>query len=122
MALDSPLKILDRLVATISAYGRTSTLTKFPIVSSTTSKTSYLSANPLRRGISAERRSGFDGNSVKRARIGGFVGSILDSSARRLSRVSMSESSPRPKKWAPGPHFSRILRVSMYGNLRVREL
>lgn len=33
-------------------------------------------------------------------------------------REGRSEVRPRPKKWQPGPHFSRILSVSVYGKLQ----
>ena len=65
-----------------------------------------------------ERKRGLDGNSVKRASIGEADGSSLNSCSIIFSRVSMSESRPFPKKWQPGPHFSSILSVSVYGNLR----
>ena len=117
MTFDAPLKTLVRLLTRMSAYGRTSTFTKFPMVSSITIKKSYLSARTRRRGRFADRRSGFEGNSVKRARTGGFVGSRLDSTSRIFSSSSISESIPKPRKWHPGPHFSRTLRVSVYVNL-----
>jgi len=33
-------------------------------------------------------------------------------SDKRAARESISESSPDPKKWTPGPHFCKILSVS----------
>ena len=77
-----------------------------------------MSANARSRGRSAERRSGFDGNSVKSARIGGPPDDVLDSRSRITSSSSTSPSRPCPRKWHPGPHFSRILSVSVYGKLR----
>ena len=117
MVFASPLKILERLLTTTSVYGSTSTLTKLPMVSSTTIRKSYLSARARSRGRSAQRRRGLEGNSVKRAKIGGVPGFSEDSRSRIRSSSSMSGSSPCPRKKQPGPHFSRILRVSVYGNL-----
>jgi hypothetical protein len=117
ITLATPLNIFDKLLTTMSAYGRTSTLTKLPIVSSTTIKKSYLSASARRRGRSAERSRGLDGNSVNSANMGGVEGSRLDSFPKMDSSSSMSGSRPCPKKWHPGPHFCRILRVSVYGKL-----
>lgn len=113
MTFESPLKIFVKLVTTMSANGRVSTLTKLPIVSSTTIRKSYLSASARRRGRSGERKSGFEGNSVKRARMGGSWGFFACSVSRIASSSSIEESRPSPKRWQPGPHFSRILRVSM---------
>ena len=115
MTFESPLNTFVRLLTTTSAYGRTSTLTKFPIESSTTMRKSCVSASARRRGRSAARRSGFEGNSVKSARIGGVEGSVCPE--RMPSSASMSASSPEGRKWHPGPHFCRILSVSVYGKL-----
>jgi hypothetical protein len=116
MTLASPLKILDRLLTTTSAYGRTSTLTKLPTVSSTTMMKWYLSASARRRGRSQDRRSGLEGNSVKSDRMGREV--LCASRSRRASSSSISLSRPLPKKWQPSPHFCRIFSVSVYVNLR----
>jgi hypothetical protein len=75
MTFELPLNILLRLLTTISAYGITCTLTKLPIVSSMTIKKSYLSARARKRGRSAERSNGFEGNSVKSDKIGEVWGS-----------------------------------------------
>lgn len=112
-----PLKNLDRLVTTISVYERTSTLTKVPMVSSTTITKSYLSASARRRARSGHRRRGLDGNSVKRADIGGLPGFSKDSRSRISSSSTIFFSHPWPRRKQPGPHFSRILLVSVYGNL-----
>jgi hypothetical protein len=117
ITLEAPLKTFVRLLTKISAYGNTLTFTKFPMVSSMTMRKSYLSASARRRGRWAERSRGLEGNSVKRARMGGVVGSRAASASRIFSSSSMSLSVPKPRKWHPGPHFSRILRVSVYGNL-----
>ena len=122
MVFASPLNILERLLTTTSVYGNTSTLTKLPMVSSTTIRKSYLSARARSRGRSAQRRRGLEGNSVKRAKIGGVPGFLEDSRSRIRSSSSMSGSSPCPRKKQPGPHFSRILRVSVYGNLTKGQL
>lgn len=102
---------------------------KFPIVSSTTIRKSCLSARERSFVRSTERRSGFDGKSVNIARMGGFEGMVVvdegvdegevdgEREERRVSREATSESRPVPKKYAPRPHFSRILSVSVYGNL-----
>lgn len=114
MTFASPLKILERLLTTMSANGSTATFTKFPTVSSTTIRKSYRSASARRRGRFGERRSGFEGNSQKRARTGGVPEGCEDvRSASRDSRASISASNPWPKKWQPGPHFCRIFSVSV---------
>jgi hypothetical protein len=89
MTLLSPLKTLVRLLTTTSAYGSTLTLIKFPIVSSTTTQKSYLSASWRMRSRSGERSSGLPGNSVNRAR-------NLSPPSRRLSRSSSSSDDPKP--------------------------
>lgn len=97
----SPLNTFERLLTTMSAYGRTSTLQKFPSVSSTTSRKSYLSASARSRGRSGARSSGFDGNSVNSASAGGAADGDVEaaaSSPRSESRASMSVSRPWPKK------------------------
>lgn len=63
-----------------------------------TMRKSYWSARARRRGRFAERRSGFDGNSVKSARAGGVDGSRANSVARICSSSSMSVSRPWPRK------------------------
>lgn len=113
MTFESPLKIFDKLVTTISANGRVSTLTKLPMVSSTTIRKSYLSARVRKRKRSGDRKSGFDGNSVKTARIGGLWGFCASSASKIASSSSIEESKPWPKKWQPGPHFCRTFRVSV---------
>lgn len=110
MTLLSPLNTFVKLLTTTSAYGRTCTFRKFPTVSSTTTAKWYLSASSRIRTMLGDLRSGFEGNSQKRARM-----SSPDSSF--FSNSSSSSCEPWPKKWQPGPNFSRILRVSMYGNL-----
>ena len=113
MTFESPLKIFVKLVTTMSANGKVSTLTKLPMLSSTITRKSYLSARARKRSRSGERNSGFEGNSVKRAIIGGSWGCSACSASRIASSSSIEESKPWPKKWQPGPHFSRILRVSV---------
>lgn len=107
ITLLSPLKTLVKLLTTTSAPGSTSTLTNPAIVSSMTiiapkSSASFLSS--LRGGV---RNKGFEGNSQKMARMGGTE---VDNNSRRAGR---SERSPCPKNSQPGPHFCRILRVSV---------
>jgi hypothetical protein len=113
MTLESPLKILDKLVTTISANGRVSTFIKLPMLSSITIKKSYLSARVRKRERSGDRKSGFEGNSVKSARIGGSWGFCACSASKIASSSSIEESKPWPKKWQPGPHFCSTLRVSV---------
>jgi hypothetical protein len=113
MTFESPLKIFVKLVATISANGRVSTLTKLPILSSIMIRKSYLSERVRKRARSADRRSGFEGNSVTSARIGGSWGFRACSASKIASSSSIEESRPSPKKWQPGPHFSRTLSVSV---------
>jgi hypothetical protein len=113
MTFESPLKIFDKLVATMSANGRVSTLTKLPMLSSIIIRKSYLSARLRKRERSGDRKSGFEGNSVMSARIGGSWGFCACSASKIASSSSMEESKPWPKKWQPGPHFSRTLSVSV---------
>ena len=113
MTFESPLKIFVKLVTTMSANGSVSTLLKLPMVSSTMIGKSYLSERLRRRSRSGERKSGFEGNSVKRARMGGSCGFCARSVSRSVSSSSMEESKPWPKKWQPGPHFSKTFRVSV---------
>jgi len=49
-------------------------------------------------GIFAERRRGFDGNSMKRAAIGSEEGFADSSCSIIVSSVAMSESRPCPRK------------------------
>src|SRR5258707_592612 len=98
MTFESPLKIFDKLVATISANGRVSTLTKLPMLSSTTIRKSYLSARARKRERSGDRKSGFEGNSVTSARIGGSWGFCACSASKIDSSSSIEESKPWPKK------------------------
>ena len=98
MTFESPLKSLLRLVTTISAKGSVSTLMKLPMVSSITIKKSYLSASVRSRERSAERKSGLEGNSVNRARMGGSCGFRACSASKIASNSSIDESRPSPKK------------------------
>lgn len=113
MTFESPLNIFVKLVATMSANGRVWTLTKLPMLSSTIIRKSYLSARARKRSRSGDRKSGFEGNSVTSDRIGGSWGFCACSASKIASSSSMDESKPWPKKWQPGPHFSRTLSVSV---------
>lgn len=112
MTLLSPLNTFVRLLTTMSASGSTSTLTNPAIVSSTTIMKPNSSASLRRSCKGGERKSGLDGNSQKTARMGGLAASSV---CRRAGR---SDVRPLPKKWQPGPHFCKILSVSVYGKLR----
>ena len=60
---------------------------------------SYLSAKARRRGKLADRNSGFEGNSVNSAKMGGgSVGLRLDLSSKRTLSRSISVSIPKPRK------------------------
>lgn len=93
-----PLNTFVKLLTTTSAYGITSTLTKFPIVSSTIIRNSYLSARSRNRWRFGERKRGLLGNSVIRHLIGGQPGFFLDSVSSKTSSASISSSWPNPKK------------------------
>lgn len=71
MTLLSPLNTFVKLLTTISANGNTSTLTNPAIVSSTTMRNPNSSASLRSSWSGGERKSGFEGNSQKRARMGG---------------------------------------------------
>jgi hypothetical protein len=109
----SPLNTLVKLLTTTSAQLATSTLTKLPTVSSTMIKNPYSSANSRSRRRFGDRSRGFDGNSQNKDRMGGSSGFSDRFASRRLANASRSDSLPWPKKWQPGPHFCRILRVSV---------
>lgn len=81
----------------MSAKGRTFTFMKFPSVSSMTSRKSYLSASLRSLGRFADRKRGFEGNSVKSARTGGFDGSRKNCLDRIVSSSSIEASVPWPK-------------------------
>jgi len=89
MTLLSPLNTLVRLLTTTSAYCKTLTLMKLPIVSSTTTQKSYLSASLRMRSRSGDLSNGFPGNSVKRA-------TNLSPPSNRCSRSSSSSDEPKP--------------------------
>ena len=114
MTFASPLKIFVRLDTIISANAATSTLMKFPIVSSTTMMKPNSSASFLSSTRSGERSSGLLGNSQNSDRIRPSSGRLFSNNARRLG---MSSDPPEPKNSAPAPHFLRIFSVSVYGNL-----
>jgi hypothetical protein len=94
VTLALPLNTFDKLLTMISAYGSTETLTKLPTVSSMMIGKLYLSARARRRGRSAERRRGFEGNSVKSASMGGLDGQFDCSRSSIFSSSSMSVSKP----------------------------
>lgn len=89
ITLLSPLNTLVRLLTTTSAYCRTLTLMKLPIVSSTTTQKSYWSASLRMRSRSGDLSNGFPGNSVKRA-------TNLSPPSNRCSRSSRSSDEPKP--------------------------
>ena len=95
MTFESPLKILVKLLTTISARPATSTLTKLPMVSSTTMTKPYWSAKRLNATKSGLESNGLPGNSVNRAVILGVEESC---EARRASRAGISCEPPVPKK------------------------
>lgn len=80
----------------MSHQGKISTLAKVPMVSSTTKAKWYFCESFLSLGKLAHRKSGFEGNSVKRAR--GGAAPAAASAARSWSSASMSSSRPLPKK------------------------
>lgn len=98
MTFASPLKILVKLLTTISAHWAISTLTKLPTVSSTTIKNPKRSARALRRSRSGERSRGFVGNSQKSERIRGVVEPSDWVETSKASSASISSARPLPKK------------------------
>jgi len=109
-----PEKTFDKLVRMRSTKGSTSTLSKVPIVSSIAIRKLYSSASSRNLASGGDRNRGFEGNSHHNARIG--VPASLEVCNSPTSSCT-SCSSPTANKCAPGPHFSRTLRVSAYGNL-----
>lgn len=92
ITLLSPLNTLVRLLTTISAKGKTSTLTNPAIVSSITIKKLNSFANFLNSLKGGVRNNGFEGNSQKSARRGG------DEVSSKVLREGKSEVNPAPKK------------------------
>lgn len=117
MTFVSPLNTFVRLLTTTSAQLATSTLTKLPTVSSTMIRNPYSSASSLNLLRLGDLSKGFEGNSQNNDKIAGSSGFCERRVSKSWAKASRSDSVPWPKKWHPGPHFCRILRVSVYGKL-----
>lgn len=115
MTLLSPLNIFVKLLTTTSANCNTLTFKKLPILSSTTIANLYLSASLRMLARSGDFRSGLPGNSQKRAMIFSPLSSCFSS-------CSSSSEEPWPRNVQPGPNFSKIFSVSMYGKLMMSVL